>query len=181
MPRIAVLGGSFDPPHLAHRQVVRHLLEREHFDEVWVFPSRQNPLKPASATFEDRLAMTRLALGEYGSRVRVREDESKLSGFTIDLVRHLKAENPSAELTFIAGSDLQSELPRWKDSEELRRLLKFEFLPRPPDPGSPFAAISSTEIRERVRQNLSIAHLVPPEVEDYIRIRGLYSSKTSVE
>lgn len=174
--RIALLGGSFDPPHLAHVQVVEYLLKTGRFDEVWIFPSPQNPLKPASVPFEDRLAMCRQAFERIDPRVRVKDDEGSLSGYTIDLIRHLKQHYPKAEFTFIGGSDLAKELPRWKESEALKKVLQFEFLPRPPDPGSPFAPISATTIRERIKKGLPIEDQVPKSIWQYIRGRNLYQT-----
>ncbi|HEX5033450.1 MAG TPA: nicotinate-nicotinamide nucleotide adenylyltransferase [bacterium] len=174
MSRVALLGGSFDPPHSAHLQVARHLLDSGDFDEVWVLPSPQNPLKPSSSSFEDRLAMCRLAFAGLEPAVQVHDDERALSGFTIDLARKLRAEHPDREFRFVGGSDLREELPRWKDSAELRKLLGFVFLPRPPDPASPFLPISSREIRERAKKGLSLAGLLPPSVERYIQEHRLY-------
>lgn len=173
--RVALLGGSFDPPHLAHVQVLEHLLGSGRFDRLWVLPSPQNPLKPASTPFERRLAMARLAFGGIDPRVEVRDDEAKLSGFTIDLVHKLKAENPDHVWTFVGGSDLREQLPSWRESEELIRLLNFEFLPRPPAPGSPFLPLSSREIRERAKKGLPLAGFVPKSVENYIATNGLYA------
>ncbi|MDL1872552.1 nicotinate-nicotinamide nucleotide adenylyltransferase [Deltaproteobacteria bacterium PRO3] len=172
--RVALLGGSFDPPHRAHVQVIEHLLQSGRFDEVWVFPSPQNPLKPASAPFEDRLAMCRLAFEGLDPRVRVKDDEGTLSGYTIDLIRHLKQHYPKAEFTFVGGSDLKDELPRWKEIEALKKILHFEFLPRPPDPASPFDAISATEVRGKIKKGLPVGDQVPKSVLAYIKNRGLY-------
>ncbi|HKY64701.1 MAG TPA: nicotinate-nucleotide adenylyltransferase [bacterium] len=174
MSRVALLGGSFDPPHSAHVQVARHLLDSGDFDEVWVLPSPQNPLKPSSSSFEDRLAMCRLAFADLGSAIQVRDDERGLSGFTIDLARKLQAEHPGREFRFVGGSDLRAELPRWKESAELQQLLGFVFLPRPPDPASPFLPISASEIRARAKKGLPLAGMLPPSVERYIQEHRLY-------
>jgi nicotinate-nucleotide adenylyltransferase len=173
--RIALLGGSFDPPHLAHLQVLRHLLDRGGFDRIWIVPSPQNPLKPGSTPFEKRYEMARLAFAGLGPQVEVRDDEASLSGFTIDLIRKLRDENPVTQFTFIGGSDLREQLPRWKDSEELLRLLSFEFLPRPPAPDSHFLPISSSEIRERAKKGLPLDGFVPKAVKEYIVANGIYA------
>lgn len=176
MTRVALFGGSFDPPHFAHLQVVRHLLNSENFDQVWILPSAQNPLKPASSSFEDRLAMCRLAFAELAPLAQVRDDERSLSGFTIDLARKLRTEYPGHRFSFVGGSDLKEESARWKDSSQLREILDFVFLARPPDPASPFLAISATQIRERAKMGLPLAGLLPESVERYIQERGLYRS-----
>ena len=172
--RVALLGGSFDPPHLAHVQVLQHLLAERRYDRIWVLPSPQNPLKPESTPFAHRLAMARLAFADLDPRIEVRDDEAELSGFTIDLARKLRAENPGVEFTFVGGSDLREQLPSWKDSEELIRLLSFRFLPRPPAPDSPFLPLSSREIRERAKKGSPLDGLLPEAIERYIREHRLY-------
>ncbi len=144
------------------------------YDQVWVFPTKQNPFKAQSSSFADRKEMCRLAFAGLDPRIQVRGDEESLTGFTIDLVRHLKALHPNDRFTFIGGSDLAKELPRWEKSEELKKLLNFEFLPRPPDPDSPFPPIRATEIRERIRRGTTTEGLLTPEVAAFIAQRGLY-------
>lgn len=136
--KIALLGGSFDPPHLAHIQVAAHLLKGGKYDEVWVMPTPKNPFKETSASFQDRLEMCQLAFAPFKDKVRVLSEERELTGYTIDLIKSLKGQYPKNDFTFIAGSDLRSEIAGWKDSEKLKKILSFEFLPRPPDPASPF-------------------------------------------
>jgi len=172
--RIALLGGSFDPPHLAHEEVLRYLLKSGRYDAIWVFPTKQNPFKTQSSPFADRMEMCRLAFAGIDPRIQVRGDEERLSGFTIDLIRHLRERYPGNTFTFIGGSDLAKEIPRWEKSEELQQLLSFEFLPRPPDPASPFSPIRATEIRERAKTGNSIEGLVAPSVAEFIAQRGLY-------
>jgi cytidyltransferase-related domain len=171
---IALLGGSFDPPHRAHLEVARHLLQEKGYDEVWVVPARQNPLKQTQASFENRLAMCRLLFGATG-RVRVLDDDAKLSGYTVDLARHLTGKFPMHRFVFVGGSDLQKEIPRWKEAKEVEKLLDFEFLARPPEANSPFSPISSTAIREAIKKGLPIDQLLPKAVEEYIHENNLYS------
>ncbi len=172
--KIALLGGSFDPPHLAHRQVVEYLLKQKNFEEVWIVPSKQNPLKPAGANFQDRLQMCRLNFEDLGERVKVLSEDQELSGYTIDLVKHLKEKFPHVRFTFVGGSDLESELERWKDPEKLKKLIEFDFLPRPPDPDSPFSPISATDIRNRIKNQLSVEKFLTKGVGEYIQKRKLY-------
>ena len=174
--KIALLGGSFDPPHLAHLQVVRYLLSRGEFDQVWVYPTRQNPFKTTETSFEHRLEMCRLAFSEFGDRVQVLDAERRLSGFTIDLVRHLLKSFPEHRFTFVGGSDLQQELPRWKDAETLKGLIDFEFLPRPPDPDSPFLDLSSSEVRQALIAGDPAERFLPKKVAEFVKNKPLYRS-----
>ena len=121
--------------------------------------------------------MCRLAFSELAPRAQVRDDERDLSGFTIDLARKLQAEHPGHEFSFVGGADLKEELPRWKDSRALQEALGFVFLPRPPDPSSPFAPIGSTELREKVKKGLPLEGFVPKSVEEYIAANHLYAGE----
>jgi nicotinate-nucleotide adenylyltransferase len=171
---IAIVGGSFDPPHLAHVEVLQHLLNSKRFDEIWVVPAGQHPFKKASASFKNRIAMCHLAFDPLGKKVKIVDEDEKLSGYTIDLIKHLHNKFSEYHWTFVGGSDLKEEISRWKEPQTLKKYLDLEFLPRPPDPASPFAPISSTEIRERIKNRLSIDDFVSNAVKDYIDQHGLY-------
>jgi len=172
--KVALLGGSFDPPHLAHVQVIKHLLQSDKYDEVWVVPTCQNPFKEDGTPFEQRLAMCRLAFGELGERVQVRDDEKNLSGFAIELVRYLSKRNPHHHWTFVAGSDLKDQVDHWKDGSELKKMIKFEFFLRGGEEGSPFLPLSSTEAREVARHGGDLKKILPEKVADYVQREQLY-------
>jgi len=176
--KIALLGGTFDPPHLAHVQVLQHLLQSKAYDEIWVLPSRRNPFKDSSTSFDHRLKMCHLAFDFLGPQVQVKSDEKNLSGYTIDLVKHLIKKFPNNIFYFVAGNDLQKQLSQWKETENLQKWVTFVFLPRAPDPDSPFMDLSSTEIRKKAVQNKSLAGLVPSKVEKYIHEHNLYQDES---
>jgi nicotinic acid mononucleotide adenylyltransferase len=77
----------------------------------------------------------------------------------------------------VGGSDLKTDLDRWKDSAELKKMLRFEFLPRPPEKNSPFLPVSSTEIREQIKQGQWPKESVPKAVLSYIQKHRLYSNR----
>ncbi len=118
--------------------------------------------------------MCHLAFDELGKKVKVSDEEKTLSGFTIDLIRHLRKKHPQWRFTFVGGSDLRTGLAQWKESEALQKLVDFDFLPRPPDPRSRFLDLSSSKIRERIREGGNWEDFVEPEVARYIKTRGLY-------
>jgi nicotinate-nucleotide adenylyltransferase len=171
---IALFGGSFDPPHLAHVQVVKYLLDSKRYDEIWVIPSKQNPLKAKGHGFSQRLKMAQLAFGELGEKVKVRRDDENLSGYTIDLVRHLQKIYPDDKFTFVGGSDLRQEISQWKNGDRLREIINFEFLPRPPNPDSPFLPLSSTEVREKLAAGEEPRSLLPEKVAQFVQKGQLY-------
>jgi len=171
---IALFGGSFDPPHLAHVEILDHLLEDERYDLVLVVPSGQHPFKKSLASFADRIAMCELAFQELGDRVQVLDIEKDLSGYTVDLIARLDKLFPQSTVTFVGGSDLERELDQWKDLSDLRKKIRFEFLPRAPEHPSDLSPFSSTEIRARLKNHLPIAGFVPKAVEAYIQKKNLY-------
>jgi nicotinate-nucleotide adenylyltransferase len=123
--RVASFGGSFDPPHLGHLAVARAAREALGLDTVLFAPVGAQPLKPHGSTagFEDRLAMTRLAVaGEPGFAVSL-VDAPKPAGapnFTLDSLLRLRAELPPESVLFcLLGADAFFGLRRWHRSAEI--------------------------------------------------------------
>ncbi|MDX1387021.1 MAG: nicotinate-nicotinamide nucleotide adenylyltransferase [bacterium] len=174
--KIALFGGSFDPPHRAHVQVVQYLLDSGQFDQIWIVPSKTNPFKDSSSNFSLRCKMCSLAFEAFGDGVQVLDVDQKLSGYTIDLVKYLMAQHPECDFTFVGGSDLKEQLPRWKDGKLLEAMISFKFLPRPPDPKSPFLPFSSTEVREALARGEDPEKFLPQKVAEFVKRENLYRS-----
>jgi nicotinate-nucleotide adenylyltransferase len=127
--RIAFFGGSFDPPHLGHLAIARAARDAFHLDTVLFAPVGVQPLKPEgpSASFEDRLAMTRLAIeNEPGFAISlVDAPKSPLAGstqpnFTIDTLESLRAEfEPDCTLYCLMGADSFFGLRQWHRAAEV--------------------------------------------------------------
>jgi nicotinate (nicotinamide) nucleotide adenylyltransferase len=142
---IGIYGGSFNPVHYGHVNVARQAIEQLALDRLLVVPANVSPFKVDGAADAprfpwDRLEMVRNAFSSM-DKVVVDERELKRGGvsYAIDTVREIAAENPGAKLYFIIGEDSVEGLPRWKDSEELAKLVEFRAFPRTKE--------SSTEIR----------------------------------
>ncbi len=166
--------------------------EQYGLDKVVFVPAAQAPLKPhdvQSAT-TDRLAMLQAAT-EWDSRFEVSDFELKQGGinYTIESVNHFLKLYPNDKLYWIIGGDQLPKLNLWNSIEGLAKLIEFIFLERPghpvrahPDiPGlrlhrcdGHLLAISSTELRARVRRNLSLDYFVPHKAIVYIREHALY-------
>lgn len=190
MPRLGLYGGSFDPVHLGHLLVAQAALEELKLDRLHFIPAAQSPFKPGQhpAPAIARLRMLRLALAGQPS-IEVDEQETLRSGisYSIDTVRDYTARFPDAELFWLIGADHVPSLPRWRDADQLARLAQFVVIPRPGSPpaqlpapwrlrelqGFPLA-LSSSEIRGRVRDGRSVRHLVPASVEEMILSEHLY-------
>jgi nicotinate-nucleotide adenylyltransferase len=190
MKRIGLFGGSFDPVHLGHLLVAQAAREELRLERLFFVPAAQSPFKPERLPTPgaERLRLLRLALNGW-DWCEIDEQELERGGvsYTIDTVRDYVRRFPVAELFSLIGADHASELHKWRAADELARLVKFIVIPRPGQTGSvlptPFrgqqlvgfpVAISSSQIRARVRANVPLYPLVPAAVAEAIRNNGLY-------
>jgi nicotinate-nucleotide adenylyltransferase len=190
--KIGFLGGSFDPVHFGHLMAAQDAYEQQKLDRLILVPAAQAPLKPndVQSSAEDRLAMLRAAV-EWDRRFEVSDFELRRGGvsYTIDSARYFRKLYPQDELYWIIGGDQLPQLHLWKDIAELARIVEFIFLERPgfpvkAQPNIPglrlhrcdghLLAISSTELRERVKRDLSLDYFVPHKAIVYIREKSLY-------
>ena len=188
--RLGVMGGTFDPIHVGHLVTAEEALHQFSLDEVVFVPTGRPWMKEHDvvASPEDRFHMTALGI-EPEPRFRVSRMEVDRGGatYTIDTLRALRDEEPGVELFFITGADAMLEIMRWKEPETVFDLAHFIAATRPgydiepldahPDVTAmhiPALAISSTDIRSRVRDGRPIRFLVPQPVESHIREVGLY-------
>jgi nicotinate-nucleotide adenylyltransferase len=185
---IAVLGGRFDPPHVGHLQVAKSLLiARPDIDEVWLTPANTHPWRPIHASAQDRLAMVKLM---ETNNIKACDIDVVRGGetYSIDTVRQLLQENRNNRYFWVCGIDQLKDFYRWKEYDELHRLIEFLVFPRkgfdektnlPPrftliKENFISNDISSSSIREKVRKGESISGLVIPAVENYIKEHHLY-------
>lgn len=190
MKRIGLFGGSFDPVHNGHLLVAMAACEEIGLDRVFFIPAAQSPFKPQSkpAPAEMRLRLLRLALaGNTNCEVDQQELQRGGTSYTIDTVRDYRKRFPNSEVFYLIGADHIPQLHKWRCAEELARSVEFVAIPRPgqaaPAPsagfrvrslrGFPFA-VSSSQIRERVRAGKSIDGLVPAAVAEVMRNSRLY-------
>lgn len=181
--RVALYGGSFNPPHIAHQLAALYVLETQAVDQLWFVPCFKHPFEKALAPFEDRLEMCRRAAAALGPRAQVSDVEGRLGGEsrTLRTVTALLAEQPRLELSLVVGADLVAELPSWYGAEQLKQLVRFIVVGRAgfagADPAMP--AVSSSEVRDRLRRGEPVETLLPRSVLDYVRERKLYGSAES--
>lgn len=188
--RIGLLGGSFDPPHVGHLLAASDAFEALSLDRLVFVPASTQPLKAgrASATPEQRLAMARLLVGD-DPRFDVDAIEVDRGGlsYTVDTLTTLAARWPAAELFWLVGADVPRSFANWRSPERIVELATVVVLQRTGEapnlasmPGRPRCLttrridVSSTEIRDRVRQGQSIRGFVPDAVAAYIQAARLY-------
>ena len=197
--KVGIMGGTFDPIHLGHLATAESVREIFQLDEILFIPAARPPHKVEKLVTPEvhRLMMTFLAT-QSNEKFHVSPMEILREGlsYTLETVNELhKKFGESTELFFIIGADSLKDLPTWYQSKELVQKCHFIATTRPNvkvgvtelkkffgklfkekihQATTPGIEISSTEIRRRVKEGLSIKYLVPEVVEEYIRKERLY-------
>lgn len=175
----AVFGGSFDPPHVGHVLVAAWLRSTTDVDRVVVVPALEHPFGKPLAPFPHRRRMAELAFAPL-TRVAVSDIEARLSGasYTVRTLQALRARHPGISLRLVIGSDLVSEVPRWREGDRIPELAPLLVVGRGGhDDGARdivMPEVSSTEIRARLQAGRSVEGLVPRAVIDYLARYPLY-------
>lgn len=180
MGGIAIIGGSFNPPHLGHQVMCLMVLEACEVDEVWVVPTYKHCFDKRLASFEHRVAMCERMIRPFGDRARVSRVEEELGrdkSRMLETLEELCRRHPEHDFRLVIGADILLETKRWYRWEDVvalapplvfaRRGFEGGDLPAPPE-------ISSTEIRERLGQGHSAVPLLPRSVMECIAREGLY-------
>ncbi len=190
--RVGIIGGTFDPVHIGHLVAADQVLFYNQLDQVWFMPAYKPPHKleqPISA-YHHRVAMLELA-AELDSRYYVCtiESEREDPSYTYDTMIRLQQLYPDTEFSFVIGADIFSTLTKWYRINELVELVQFIGLDRingaklrSDEPllqrikmvPMPQLEISSSLIREYVRDGRGLDYLVPKSVEKYIKEHQLY-------
>jgi nicotinate-nucleotide adenylyltransferase len=181
--RVAVFGGSFNPPHVAHVLACALVLSVEDVDRVLVVPAYRHPFAKALAPFEDRATMCDLAMA-WMPRVEVSRVEEELGGEsrTLRTLESLSRAQPDWRLRLVIGADILTEAPRWFGFDVIEKLAPPIVLGRAgfPAPGAPalLPEVSSTQVRDAIARGAwdEVEKLVPREVLAYARARGLYAA-----
>lgn len=191
--RIGIFSGSFNPVHVGHLILSGYICEFTDLDEVWFVVTPQNPLKEAGELLDDgqRLEMTRRALEDF-DRMKVSDIEFHLPrpSYTIDTLSRLTEEHPDKRFTLIVGGDNWNRISRWKEYERLISDYRIMIYPRMgeevviPAPyrasvqlvNAPIVEISSTFIRESIRNGKNMRAFLPAKVHDFIIQNGLYGA-----
>ncbi len=168
--RIAVLGGSFNPPHVGHALICAWLHWTDQCDEVWLLPVHVHAFGKEVEPFERRASWCRAMASQIGGFVRVCEVESEReeTSYTADTLDLLSERHPEARFRLVVGADALPTFHKWHRFEELQSQYDPLVVGRPgypPVPGMPtFPEISSTDIRARIARGEDVSTLVPSSV-----------------
>ncbi len=184
--KVGIIGGSFNPIHNCHLDLARYVIKHKFVDEVWIMPCKIHPLNKSIIPENFRVDMINLAIKDL-AHVKLCDIElkKKHTSYTYGTLRELKQLYDN-DFYLIMGADLLKQLDKWKGYEQLKEEAKFIVFSRPGyvlrNPGLNIARlveyavgdISSTDIRERIKQGRSIEDLIPKVVAEYILKFGLY-------
>ena len=204
--RIGIFGGSFDPVHYGHLILAEHCREQVQLDQVWFMPSSIAPHKRDGATLtqRQRMELIDLAIGGY-EFFQASDIELQRGGvsYTVDTLTEIRRDRPNDDLFFMIGADSLHQFDSWREPAKICELAIPLVVGRPgADPvdlnvfasfvdqarlkifkehrvESPLIEISSTDIRQRVRESRSIRFLTPRAVEKYIETQKLYLPQTA--
>ncbi len=190
MKKIGLLGGTFNPPHIAHLIMANEVADQLGLDEVRFMPNAVPPhkIKQGDATAEERLEMTRLAIAD-NPRFKLEPFEIERGGvsYTFETMTLLMQREADVIFYFIIGGDSIDALGTWYHIDELMKIVHFVGVQRPGFFGettydvelveAPLIDLSSTIIRERLQTGKTVRYLLPEAVEQYIREEGLYGTR----
>jgi len=206
MTRVALFGGTFDPPHRGHIAIARAATERLSLDKVLFAPTGKQPLKTTApgASYADRLAMVQLAIAGQRHFEVTTLDAPHADGsanYTVETLSHLCSElaiesGAEQKVFCITGADAFLDLRRWRQPELLLELAEWIVVSRPGFSLHDIAAlaltplqsthvhllqgiavdISATKLREALRSGQNVDADLAPGVGDYIRQHHLYTS-----
>lgn len=196
MSRIALFGGSFDPPTIGHAATARNVLKSGLVDQLRFVPVGTDRYdRPLVASAEQRRAMVELFVAEaFPNDPRVAIESAQLDGrlpgsATIDLVEYLKLREPANTFCFVIGGDNIKKVGEWRDYAKLIQAIRFLAVPRMGEPipqdipsavtvieGGELSGASSSAVRQLLSLGESPAGLLTPNVAAFIRASNLYRS-----
>ncbi|MBR6160738.1 MAG: nicotinate-nucleotide adenylyltransferase [Bacteroidales bacterium] len=190
MRKTGLYFGSFNPIHVGHLIIAEYMLEHSDLQEIWFVVSPRNPLKEKASLLNDRqrLHMVTLAI-EDDDRFRASDVEFALPqpSYTCHTLVHLAEKHPQREFALIMGEDNLETIHKWLNYEWILENYDLYVYPRPGyDAGeykagarvhfvqAPLIELSSTLIRESIRQRKSVRYMLPQKVWQYLDETGFY-------
>ena len=190
MKKIGIYSGSFNPIHHGHVMLANYLVEFSDLDELWFVVTPQNPLKKKEDLLDDdeRLKMVQLAIGD-DPRIRVSDIEMHLPtpSYTINTLTALSEQYPDSEFVFICGMDSLQNLKHWREYQRILDNYELLVFPREGYDGgelvnypsvtvlkTPILEVSSTFIRQCVKEGRDVRHFMPEKAYVYMKTNRFY-------
>lgn len=198
MKKYGIFGGSFNPIHYGHLMICEYIKEEMGLDKVIFIPTGNPPHKELELSAEDRYEMVRLAISPNPDfEISDIETTRVKMSYTVDTIRELKKIYREEKLYFLIGLDSLFQLKTWMKIGDLSQEIEFVVALRPgyldreeinkeidflrENFGTkinliktPLYEISSTDLRDRIREGKSLRYLIPKKVLDYIEESGFY-------
>ena len=182
---IGIYGGSFNPIHRGHIALARQILRKERLDQIWLMVSPQNPLKQGQSDLladDLRLSLTRKALADESKLIACDyEFHLPRPSYTWDTLQSLSKDFPEHDFSLIIGADNWLLFDRWYRADDILKNYRIIVYPRE---GSPIDSatlpptvslvntrlynVSSSDIRQRIREGRAVRRLVPVAIYDEV-------------
>ena len=194
MKSIGLFFGSFNPIHLGHTQLAEYIFEYSGVDEIWYIVSPRNPLKEQSELIDEHLRLRMIEMAtEDKDYLKVSDIEFDMPkpSYTINTLHALSEKYPEDNFILLIGSDNMQIFDKWKDYQTILEEYSILVYPRKdfdyepfeeiyPDmqilEEAPFFEISSTEIRELIKNNQDASQWLHPDVYQFIKENNLYKN-----
>ncbi len=188
--KIGLYLGSFNPIHVGHLIIGSFVANNTDVDQVWFVVSPKNPLKKSSSLLNEyhRLHLVQLAIKD-DEQLKASNIEFKLPrpSYTIDTLTYLREKYPDYEFSVIVGSDSFQNITKWKNFEQLLKNYSLYVYQRPGSEikseaqniivlNAPLLEISSTSLRDSIKEGKTIRYLVPESVREEIEKNRYYKS-----
>lgn len=188
---VGILSGSFNPIHNGHLMIAQQVFEQLNLDKILFIPSKVPPHRGVSRYIPKVSVDDRINMIKYGIRdnpnFQLDMTDIDLGGvsYTYETIKRLKERNPNTEYYLIVGYDIVESLSKWSHIDELVKEVHFVGVCRKGYEkksqypimwvNTPVIEISSTVIRQRVREGKSLKYYVPDDVAWYIKDKGIYT------
>lgn len=192
MAKIGLYFGTFNPIHIGHMIIANHMAEHSDLDQIWMVVTPHNPHKQKSSLLDDyhRLHMVHLATEDF-PKIKPSDIEFKLPqpNYTVNTLAHLHEKYPNYEFALIMGEDNLNSLHKWKNYEHILanhdiyvypRLnsgeidVQFANHPKIHRVGAPVIELSSTFIRESIKNKKNVIPMLPHKVWEYVEHNLFY-------
>ena len=188
--KIGLFFGSFNPVHSGHMVIASYMTEYSDLEQVWFVVSPHNPLKLKHTLLQDyhRMSLVKIAIGD-SRKLKASDIEFKLSkpSYTINTLTHLFEKFPQHNFVLILGSDNLETFKKWKNYEQILEQVELYVYPRRTSDGgelkshpkvkivdAPIMELSSTFIREAIKNKKDVRFMMPEKVWEYVEEMSFY-------